>query len=38
MTLFSYDSATNAVTELIKNASRPAIRSASAGPGGIVYE
>jgi tricorn protease len=37
MTLFRYDPATKAVTELIKN-SGPAIRSASAGPGGIVYE
>ena len=37
MTLFRYDPATKAVTELIKNMG-PAIRSASAGPGGIVYE
>ncbi len=37
MTLFRYDPATKAVTELIKNTG-PAIRSASAGPGGIVYE
>ena len=37
MTLFRYDPATKAVTEMIKNAG-PDIRSASAGPGGIVYE
>ncbi|HEV3333680.1 MAG TPA: PDZ domain-containing protein [Bryobacteraceae bacterium] len=37
MTLFRYDPATKAVTELIKNPG-PDIRSASAGPGGIVYE
>jgi len=37
MTLFRYDPATKAVTELIKN-SGPDIRSASAGPGAIVYE
>jgi tricorn protease len=37
MTLFRYDLATKAVTELIKNTG-PAIRSASAGPGGIVFE
>ncbi len=37
MTLFRYDPATKAVTELIKNAG-PDIRSASAGPGAIVYE
>ena len=37
MTLFRYDPATKAVTELIKNTG-PAIRAASAGPGGIVYE
>lgn len=37
MTLFRYDPATKAVTELIKNTG-PDIRSASAGPGAIVYE
>src|SRR5579872_2831185 len=37
MTLFRYDPSTKAVTELIKN-SGPDIRSASAGPGAIVYE
>ena len=37
MTLFRYDPATKAATEVIKN-NGPAIRSASAGPGGIVYE
>jgi tricorn protease len=37
MTLFAYDPATKAVTELIKNTG-PDIRSASAGPGAIVYE
>ena len=37
MTLFRYDPATKAVTELIKN-DGPDIRSASAGPGAIVYE
>ena len=37
MTLFRYDLATKAVTELIKNTGHD-IRSASAGPGGIIYE
>jgi tricorn protease len=37
MTLFRYDPATKAVTELIKNPG-PDIRAASAGPGAIVYE
>jgi tricorn protease len=37
MTLFRYDPATKAVTELIKNTGHD-IRAASAGPGGIVYE
>ena len=37
MTLFGYEPATNAVTELIKS-NGTAIRAASAGPGGIVYE
>ncbi len=37
MTLFRYDPTTKAVTELIKNTGAD-IRSASAGPGGIVYE
>ena len=37
MTLFRYDPATKAAIEVIKN-NGPAIRSASAGPGGIVYE
>jgi len=37
MTLFSYDPATKAVKELIKNTG-PDIRSASAGPDAIVYE
>lgn len=37
MTLFRYDTASRAVTELIKN-NGTAIRAASAGPGGIVYE
>jgi tricorn protease len=37
MTLFRYDPATKAVTESIKNTG-PDIRSASAGPGAIVYE
>jgi len=37
MTLFSYDPAKKTVTELIKNTGAD-IRSASAGPGGIVYE
>ena len=37
MTLFRYDPATKAVTELIKNTGSD-IRSASAGPGAIVYE
>ncbi|HJT88116.1 MAG TPA: PDZ domain-containing protein [Bryobacteraceae bacterium] len=37
MTLFRYDPATQAVTELIRNTG-PDIRSASAGPGAIVYE
>ena len=37
MTLFRYDPAKKSVTELIKNTGAD-IRSASAGPGGIVYE
>jgi tricorn protease len=37
MTLFRYDPATKAVTELIRNTGHD-IRAASAGPGGIVYE
>ncbi len=37
MTLFSYDPKSKAVTELIKNTGKD-IMSASAGPGGIVYE
>jgi tricorn protease len=37
MTLFRYDPATKAVIELIRNTGHD-IRSASAGPGGIVYE
>ncbi|HEY1241235.1 MAG TPA: PDZ domain-containing protein [Bryobacteraceae bacterium] len=37
MTLFRYDPANKTVTELIKNPG-PDIRSASAGPGAIVYE
>ena len=37
MTLFSYDPKSKAVTELIKNTGKD-INSASAGPGGIVYE
>jgi tricorn protease len=37
MTLFRYDPAKKTVTELIKNTGHD-IRSASAGPGGIVYE
>ncbi len=37
MTLFRYDPGTKAVTELIKNIGHD-IRSASAGPDGIVYE
>src|SRR5450631_81864 len=37
MTLFRYDPATKAVTELIKNGGAD-IRFASAGPGAIVYE
>ena len=37
MTLFRYDPAAKAVTELIKSAG-PDIRAASAGPGAIVYE
>ena len=37
MTLFRYDPKSKAVTELIKNAGKD-IMSASAGPGGIVYE
>jgi len=37
MTLFSYDPKSKAVTELIKNTWKD-INSASAGPGGIVYE
>ena len=37
MTLFRYEPATKAVTELIKS-NGTAIRAASAGPGGIVYE
>ena len=37
MTLFRYEPATKAVTELIKSNGK-AIRAASAGPGGIVYE
>jgi tricorn protease len=37
MTLFRYDPATKAVTELIKNPGAD-IRSASAGPGAIIYE
>src|SRR5258708_6629439 len=37
MTLFRYDPAAKAVTELIKNTGHD-IRAASAGPGGIVYE
>ena len=37
MTLFGYEPATNAVTELIKS-NGTAMRAASAGPGGIVYE
>jgi tricorn protease len=37
MTLFRFDPATKAVTELIAN-SGPDIRAASAGPDGIVYE
>ena len=37
MTLFRYDPASKAVTELIKS-NGTAIRAASAGPGGIVYE
>src|ERR1039457_7196026 len=37
MTLFSYDPQSKKVTELIKNTGKD-IASASAGPGGIVYE
>jgi tricorn protease len=37
MTLFSYDPKSKAVSELIKNTGKD-INSASAGPGGIVYE
>ena len=37
MTLFSYDPKSKAVTELIKNTGKDIV-SASAGPGGIVYE
>ena len=37
MTLFSYDPQSKKVTELIKNTGKD-IMSASAGPGGIVYE
>jgi tricorn protease len=37
MTLFRYDPKSKAVTELIKNTGKD-ISSASAGPGGIVYE
>jgi tricorn protease len=37
MTLFRYDPKTKAVAELIKNTGKD-ISSASAGPGGIVYE
>lgn len=37
MTLFSYDPKSKAVTELIKSTGKD-INSASAGPGGIVYE
>ena len=37
MTLFRYDPKSKAVTELIKNTGKD-INSASAGPGGIVYE
>ncbi len=37
MTLFSYDPKSKAVTELINNAGKDIV-SASAGPGGIVYE
>lgn len=37
MTLFSYDPKNKTVTELIKNTGKD-IESASAGPGGIVYE
>ena len=37
MTLFRYDPASKAVTEMIKS-NGTAIRAASAGPGGIVYE
>ena len=37
MTLFSYDPQTRKVTELIRNTGKD-IMSASAGPGGIVYE
>jgi len=37
MTLFRYNPATKAVTELIKSSGHD-MRSASAGPGGIVYE
>ena len=37
MTLFSYDPKSKAVAELIKNTGKD-INSASAGPGGIVYE
>jgi tricorn protease len=37
MTLFSYDPRSKTVTELIKNTGKDIV-SASAGPGGIVYE
>lgn len=37
MTLFRYDPKTKTVTELVKNTGKD-ISSASAGPGGIVYE
>jgi tricorn protease len=37
MTLFRYDSASHVVVEVIENKG-PDIRSASAGPGGIIYE
>ena len=37
MTLFSYDAQSKKVTELVRNTGKD-IQSASAGPGGIVYE
>lgn len=40
ITVYSYDPATKAVTELVKpsSAETPAIRSLASGPGGLVYD